>query len=137
MPMLSVLALFIDELGAAAIGRLFLWRRASAATQRAQSGVCLPTFRGDLQQFYASPIAELEWTWTHRHRAISDNTHVDDGYFMSPVRSGFAENDKVRVRRWAQERGDLSVIGLGGLVQLGYYWFDGLARSLAKLDIEL
>src|SRR2546422_1710251 len=46
----------------------------------------------------------------------------------SPITSGFPENDRVTVRRWCStltrsgRHTGLSVVGLGGLVQLGYYW---------------
>jgi pimeloyl-ACP methyl ester carboxylesterase len=61
---------------------------------------------------------------------------VADGGFSSPISTGYPENDHVFLRHWSGESSGLSVIGLGGLVQLGYYWFDALACSLARKGIE-
>jgi pimeloyl-ACP methyl ester carboxylesterase len=135
--MWSVLAPFIDEIGAAAIGRLFLWRRAAGAKRRACPQTRPPEFRGDLQQFYSASFSDLDWTWSDVPRRVSGDREVGDGYFVSPVCTGLAENDLVRVRRWRRAGSGLTVIGLGGLVQLGYYWFDGLGESLAEQGVDL
>jgi pimeloyl-ACP methyl ester carboxylesterase len=134
--MWSLLAPFIDEVGAAAIGRLFLWRRAAVVTSGACCATRLPAFQDDLQQFYSAEPTEFEWVWTHTNRTMSNGSRVDDGYFMSPVHTGFPKNDRVRVRRWPRDGAATSVVGLSGLVHLGYYWFDGLAKSLGNHDIE-
>jgi dienelactone hydrolase len=134
--MWPILAPFIDEVGAAAIGRLFLWRRGPLRARRVCDHLVVPEFRGDLQQFYGDFRPPSEWTWTSDPKHSSPALEVRDGFFVSPLRTGFPENDRVQVRRWKPADARLSVIGLGGLVQLGYYWFDGLAKSLAARGIE-
>src|SRR5262245_11678787 len=99
--MWSLLAPFIDELGAAAIGRLFLWRRGPQCVP--EIDCALPAFDGSLDAFYSTQRAAIDWRWTTTARKNSGVVEITDGFFDSPVRTGFPANDRVFVRRWCGE----------------------------------
>jgi pimeloyl-ACP methyl ester carboxylesterase len=134
--MWPILAPLIDEMGAAVIGRLFLWRRSHKPSRRCPRTESPPTFDGNLQAYYRISCSPVPWEWTPTKRSAA-GASVCDGHFRSPVHSGYPDNDSVRVRRWSGSESKGVAIGLGGLVQLGYHWFDRLGDALAARGVDL
>lgn len=128
----------IDELGAMIIGRVFLWRRKRLPLEQQIVARLYEPFDGDLNRYYAVPRpfeparGELIKQAEHSHIALRDLG------FSSPLPAGIADNDRVIVRHWHGTRRDrrLSVLALGGLVQVGYFWFDRLAEGLARAGVD-
>ena len=134
--MWSLFSPLIDEIASAAIGRFFLWRPDHVRRHRSVRPPVLPSFCGDLESFYSTGTSVGEIEWLAPRKPQPDGARMADGHFDSPIRTGYPENDRVFLRHWSATEPELSVIGLGGLVQLGYYWFDGLAAALAATGVD-
>ena len=83
--MWPVLAPFIDELGAAVIGRLFLWRRNTLRSRVFPLKPRLPAFGADLEEFYSVVSGGVDCVWRDPPRQLHDGVRVAEGAFASPI----------------------------------------------------
>lgn len=94
---------------------------------------------GDLERFIHPGPAEIsEWDFSHTVGDREDYL-IRNFHFPSPVTTPHPENNFVRGRHWQakNERQNLTVIGIDGLVQLNCGWFRALADGLSNQGIDV
>lgn len=135
--MWQLVAPAIDEIGAYIIGRAFFWRRKHLPLADHIVRNVYQPFDGDLPRFYSfdggSDVCPTVIKQTN-----ADEVTIRDLSFPSPLASGIPENDRVVVRHWQSVECDrrMSVVALGGVVQVGYFWFDRFAEALALCGVD-
>lgn len=129
----------LDEAFAAVMSQSFLARRPVEALPRPR-GEGTELASGDLGGFYGAAPAPPDLQRARRHVSTTSTHDIFEFAFPSSVETAFPENNRVPVRHWRRrDAGDagLTVIGMGGIVQLDYLWFGTLAERLAPSGVDL
>lgn len=135
----SFLAQAVDE--AAGLTALYGYLRyARRAPVLGGSAVgCSDLHCGEISRFYQPAPAPVD-LWAHsREDGATDLYRVFDVRFPSPVQGPFPENNLVRARRWQSRRGrgEWTVVGVDGIVQVNALWFQRLARELCPAGVNV
>jgi pimeloyl-ACP methyl ester carboxylesterase len=129
----------IDEAMANVLLHLFLRYRDHPLRFGPTAGESPELFCGDLEQFYAPAPAPLDLAKDVVRRYRATARPFEDFSFPSDTRTPCAENNDVWCRHWKQpnSNGNLTVVGVDGIVQLGTRWFSRLAAELVPRGIDV
>ncbi len=130
---------FLDEAVGAVLLHKFLRYRNHPPLKGETSNYFPDIFSGDLHRFiHPGPALIENWEYSH---TVSDRDDylIQNFHFPSQITTAHPENNFVRGRHWQakENRQDLTVIGIDGLVQLNCGWFRALSEGLSNHGIDI